>query len=38
MFAMEHAMARHLMTLGIRPLAMAGHSLGELTALCLSGV
>ena len=38
MFAIEHAMARYLMSLGIRPVAMAGHSLGELTALCLAGV
>jgi len=38
MFALEHAMARHLTTLGIHPVAMAGHSLGELTALCLAGV
>ena len=38
MFALEHAMARYLNTLGIRPVAMAGHSLGELTALCLAGV
>jgi malonyl CoA-acyl carrier protein transacylase len=38
LFALEHAMARHLVTLGIRPMAMAGHSLGELTALCLAGV
>ena len=38
MFTMEQAMARHLMTLGIQPVAMAGHSLGELTALCLAGV
>jgi len=38
MFAMENAMARYLITLGIRPVAMAGHSLGELTALCLAGV
>ena len=38
MFAMENAMARYLITLGIRPKAMAGHSLGELTALCLAGV
>src|SRR5208283_162355 len=38
MFAMEHAIARYLTTLGIRPVAMAGHSLGELTALCLAGV
>jgi len=38
MFAMEHAMARYLTTLGIHPVAMAGHSLGELSALCLAGV
>ncbi|MCM2284394.1 MAG: SDR family oxidoreductase [Desulfobacula sp.] len=38
MFAMEHAVARYLISLGIRPVAMAGHSLGELTALCLAGV
>jgi malonyl CoA-acyl carrier protein transacylase len=38
MFAMEHAMARYLITLGIHPVVMAGHSLGELTALCLAGV
>src|ERR1035438_4975300 len=38
LFALEHAIARYLITLGIRPMAMAGHSLGELTALCLAGV
>jgi malonyl CoA-acyl carrier protein transacylase len=38
LFAMEHAMARHLTSLGIHSVAMAGHSLGELTALCLAGV
>ncbi|MDZ7667477.1 MAG: SDR family oxidoreductase [Desulfotignum sp.] len=38
MFAMENAMARYLTRLGIRPKAMAGHSLGELTALCMAGV
>jgi malonyl CoA-acyl carrier protein transacylase len=38
LFALEHAMARHLITLGIHPMAMAGHSLGELSALCLAGV
>jgi len=38
MFAMEYAMGRYLTTLGIRPVVMAGHSLGELTALCLAGV
>ncbi|HSL99784.1 MAG TPA: SDR family NAD(P)-dependent oxidoreductase, partial [Candidatus Limnocylindria bacterium] len=38
LFAMEHAMARNLIALGIHPVAMAGHSLGELVALCLAGV
>ncbi len=38
MFVMENAMARYLTSLGIRPVAMAGHSLGELTALCMAGV
>jgi malonyl CoA-acyl carrier protein transacylase len=38
MFTMEYAMARYLTTLGIHPVAMAGHSLGELIALCLAGV
>jgi malonyl CoA-acyl carrier protein transacylase len=38
LFTVEYAMARYLTTLGIHPVAMAGHSLGELTALCLAGV
>jgi malonyl CoA-acyl carrier protein transacylase len=38
LFAMETAMARYFFSLGIRPVAMAGHSLGELTALCMAGV
>ena len=38
LFTVEYAMARYLMALGIHPVAMAGHSLGELTALCLAGV
>ena len=38
LFALEHAVARYLIALGIHPVAMAGHSLGELTALCLAGV
>ena len=38
LFVLEYAMARYFHALGIRPAAMAGHSLGELTALCLAGV
>lgn len=38
LFVLEYAMARYLATLGIHPVAMAGHSLGELIALCLAGV
>jgi len=38
LFTMEFAMVQYMMSLGIRPAALAGHSLGELTALCLSGV
>ncbi len=38
LFTMEYAMAQYLVSLGINPAAMAGHSLGELTALCMAGV
>ncbi len=38
LFTMEYAMVQYLVSLGIQPAAMAGHSLGELTALCLAGV
>jgi len=38
LFALEHAVARNLVSLGVNPVAMAGHSLGELSALCLAGV
>ncbi|MFC1884078.1 SDR family NAD(P)-dependent oxidoreductase [Thermodesulfobacteriota bacterium] len=38
MFTMEYAMVQHLISLGISPSAMAGHSLGELVALCVAGV
>jgi malonyl CoA-acyl carrier protein transacylase len=38
LFTLEYAVARHLLALGLRPVALAGHSLGELTALCLAGV
>jgi malonyl CoA-acyl carrier protein transacylase len=38
LFTMEYAMVQYLASLGITPAALAGHSLGELTALCLAGV
>jgi malonyl CoA-acyl carrier protein transacylase len=38
LFVLEYAMAQCLYSYGIRPAAVAGHSLGELTALCLAGV
>ncbi len=37
-FATEYATARLLMSWGIEPTALIGHSLGEYTAACLSGV
>ncbi|HEX9671404.1 MAG TPA: amino acid adenylation domain-containing protein [Thermoanaerobaculia bacterium] len=38
LFAVEHALARTWMALGITPQAMLGHSLGEYVAACLAGV
>lgn len=38
LFTLEYAIARQIMDLGFAPTAMAGHSLGELTALTLAGV
>ncbi len=38
LFTMEYALAQHLISLGVRPAALAGHSLGQGTALCLAGV
>ena len=38
MFAFEYALARLWFSWGIRPAAMIGHSIGEYTAACLSGV
>ena len=38
LFAVEYALARTLMSWGIRPAAMIGHSLGEYVCACLAGV
>jgi len=38
LFTLEYAVAQYLLSLGVKPKALAGHSLGELTALCLAGV
>lgn len=38
LFAIGYALARHLESLGIRPDAMVGHSVGEFVAATLSGV
>jgi len=38
LYTMEYAMVQYLISLGVRPTAMAGHSLGELVALSIAGV
>ncbi|MGB1026732.1 MAG: acyltransferase domain-containing protein, partial [Rhodospirillaceae bacterium] len=38
LFAHHYAAARFWMRLGVRPAALLGHSIGELTAACLAGV
>ncbi|UCH95067.1 MAG: amino acid adenylation domain-containing protein [Candidatus Aminicenantes bacterium] len=37
-FAFEYALAKLLMSWGIQPAALIGHSIGEYTAACLAGV
>ncbi|WP_298516678.1 type I polyketide synthase [uncultured Kordia sp.] len=37
-FLIEYALAKLLMDIGIQPTTMIGHSLGEYTAACISGV
>ncbi len=38
LFVVEYALAKLWMSLGVRPQAMIGHSLGEYVAACLAGV
>nr|WP_321258513.1 SDR family NAD(P)-dependent oxidoreductase [uncultured Pseudodesulfovibrio sp.] len=38
LFALEYSIAKHLLDSGMSPDAVAGHSLGEFTALCVAGV
>lgn len=38
LFAIEYALARLLMEIGLKPRAMIGHSIGEYVAACLAGV
>jgi acyl transferase domain-containing protein/NAD(P)H-dependent flavin oxidoreductase YrpB (nitropropane dioxygenase family)/NAD(P)-dependent dehydrogenase (short-subunit alcohol dehydrogenase family)/acyl carrier protein len=38
LFTLEYAMVNQLLALGVKPAAMAGHSMGEILALCVAGV
>ena len=38
LFTLEYAVVSQLLALGVKPVAMAGHSMGEILALCVAGV
>ena len=38
LFTLEYAMVSQLLAMGVKPAAMAGHSMGEILALCVAGV
>jgi len=38
LFAVEYSLAKTLMELGIQPVAVGGHSLGEYVAACIAGI
>jgi acyl transferase domain-containing protein/NAD(P)H-dependent flavin oxidoreductase YrpB (nitropropane dioxygenase family)/NAD(P)-dependent dehydrogenase (short-subunit alcohol dehydrogenase family)/acyl carrier protein len=38
LFTLEYAMVNQLIAVGVKPAAMAGHSMGEILALCVAGV
>ena len=38
LFAFEYALVSQLLALGVKPAVMAGHSMGEILALCVAGV
>jgi len=38
LFIFEHAMAKLIISLGVQPSCMIGHSIGEYSAACISGV
>jgi acyl transferase domain-containing protein/NAD(P)H-dependent flavin oxidoreductase YrpB (nitropropane dioxygenase family)/NAD(P)-dependent dehydrogenase (short-subunit alcohol dehydrogenase family) len=38
LYTMEYAMVQYLISMGAKPVAMAGHSLGELVAMSIAGI